>query len=152
MDEIPKKHTNVLQGDSFLVESLMTTEATKLRRLELAENKPYFGRIDFLSDGSNRVAKIYVGKTTIHGPNNETVTTDWRTPICSLYYDSDLGTTSYEVPQGLINGNLKLKRQIIIENGQLVDVLDTSSVSNDELLQPYLSINADNKMKTSIKI
>lgn len=35
---------------------------------------------------------------------------------------------------------------------ELVDVLDTSLVSNDELLQPYLSVNADNKMKTIIAL
>lgn len=150
MSEIPKRYTNVLQGDAFLVEGLMSTQATKLRKLELSEKKPYFGRIDFLSDGSYNVAKIYIGKTTIHGKNNEFVTTDWRTPICSLYYDSDLGSASYEAPTGLVHGDLKLKRQIVIENGELVDVLDTSLVSNDELLQPYLRVNADNKMKTII--
>lgn len=69
---------------------------------------------------------------------------------CSLYYDSDLGSVSYEAPAGTITGDLKLKRQIIIQDGELVDVLDTSLVSNDELLQPYLSVNADNKMKTII--
>lgn len=150
MREIPKRYTNVLQGDAFLVEGLMSTQATKLRKLELSEKKPYFGRIDFLSDGSNNVAKIYIGKTTIHGKNDEIVTTDWRTPICSLYYDGDLGRVSYEAPYGLVHGDLKLKRQIIIEDGELVDVLDTSLVSNDELLQPYLNVNADNKMKTII--
>lgn len=150
MREIPRRYTNVLQGDSFLVEGLMSTQATKLRKLELSEKSPYFGRIDFLSDGSNEVAKIYIGKTNISGDNNEQVTIDWRTPICSLYYDSDLGTVSYEAPAGTITGDLKLKRQIIIQDGELVDVLDTSLVSNDELLQPYLSVNADNKMKTII--
>lgn len=150
MREIPRRYTNVLQGDAFLVEGLMSTQATKLRKLELSEQKPYFGRIDFLSDGSHNVAKIYIGKTTIHGDNNEIVTTDWRTPICSLYYDSDIGRASYQAPSGLIQGNLSLKRQIIIDNGELVDVLDTSIVSNDELLQPYLNVNADDKMKTII--
>ncbi len=150
MKEIPKRYTNVLQGDAFLVEALMTTQATKLRKLELSEKKPYFGRIDFLPDDNNKLTKIYVGKTTIHGENNEIVTTDWRTPICSLYYDGDLGKVSYEAPSGLISGNLKLKRQIVIENGELIYVQDTELVSNDELLQPYLSVNADNKMKTII--
>ncbi len=36
----------------------MTTQATKLRRLELSEKSPYFGRIDFLSDGHNEFAKF----------------------------------------------------------------------------------------------
>ena len=150
MREIPKRYTNVLQGDSFLVQGLMTTQATKLSMLERAEKQPYFGRIDFLSNGSNEIAKIYIGKTNIHGNNNELVTTDWRTPICSLYYDSNLGKVSYEAPNGTVYGELKLKRQIIINNGELVDAIDTNLVSNDELLQPYLNVNADNKMKTII--
>ena len=150
LKEIPRRYNNVLQGDSFLVESLMTSQATKLRKLELSEKSPYFGRIDFLSN-NNEVAKIYIGKTNITDrENNEQVAVDWRAPICSLYYDSELGAVSYEAPSGTISGELQLKRQIIIENGQLIDVLDTSLVSNDELLQPYLSVNADNKMKTII--
>jgi len=151
MKEIPKRYTNVLQGDSFLVENLMSSQATKLKKLELAENSPYFGRIDFLSDGNNELTKVYVGKTNINdNHNNEQVVIDWRTPICSLYYDSDLGSVSYEAPCGTIEGELKLKRQIIIKDKKLIDVLDTSLVSNDELLQPYLSVNADNKMKTIV--
>ena len=35
MKEIPKRHTNVLQGDSFLVESLMSIAASKLYQLEM---------------------------------------------------------------------------------------------------------------------
>lgn len=148
--EIPKRYANVLQGDTFLAQGLMTIKATKLRKLQLSEKSPYFGRIDFLSYGNKEVAKIYIGKTNIGGDNNEQITTDWRTPICSLYYDSDLGSVSYEAPSGTINGDLQLKRQIIIKNGELIEVLDTNCVSNDELLQPYLSSNADNKMKTII--
>lgn len=150
MQEIPRRYTNVLQGDAFLVEGLMSNVATKLHKLELSEKSPYFGRIDFLSNQNEEVAKIYIGKTNISGKNNDQVTIDWRTPICSLYYDNELENVSYQSPQGTITGNLKLKRQIIIKDGELVDVLDTSLVSNDELLQPYLSLNADNKMKTII--
>lgn len=39
LKEIPKRYTNVLQGDAFLVEGLMSTQATKLRKLELSEKK-----------------------------------------------------------------------------------------------------------------
>ena len=150
LKEIPKRYTKALQGDAFLVEGLMTIEATRLRRLGLAEDNPYFGRIDFLSDGSNEVTKIYVGKTNISNEYGEQITTDWRAPICSIYYDSNLGEVYYEAPIGIIKGELKLKRQIIIKDGELIDVLNTDLVNNDELLQPYLSVNADNKMKTII--
>ena len=134
LQEIPKRYTKALQGDAFLVEGLMTIEATRLRKLGLAENNPYFGRIDFLSDGKNEVTKIYVGKTNITNEYGEQVTTDWRAPICSIYYDSNIGEVSYEAPAGIITGELQLKRQIIIKDGELIDVLNTDLVNDDELL------------------
>lgn len=42
MREIPKRHTNVLQGDAFLVEGLMSTQTTKLRKLELSEKNLFW--------------------------------------------------------------------------------------------------------------
>ena len=36
------------------------------------------------------------------------------------------------------------------DNGQISDVLDTSIITDDDLLQPYLSVNAESKMKTII--
>lgn len=148
--EVPKKYTKASQGDAFLVEELMSMAATRLRRLELVENNPYFGRIDFLAKDAYSKNKIYIGKTNISSGNSGPAVTDWRTPICSLYYESDLGQTSYDSPSGPIQGNLQLKRQILIKEGKLLDILDTNIASNDELLQPYLSINADNKMKNII--
>lgn len=148
--EVPKKYTKASQGDAFLVQELMSVAATRLRRLELVEKNPYFGRIDFLPDDNHHLNKVYIGKTNISGGFNKQAVTDWRTPICSLYYEGDCGSVSYKSPSGMITGDLQLKRQIIIKEGKLVDVLDTNTVSNDELLQPYLSINADNKMKTII--
>ena len=102
MKEIPKRHTNVLQGDSFLVEILMSIAASKLYQLENAQDSPYFGRIDFLADDSHQCAKLYLGKTAIKDETGEFVTIDWRAPICSLYYDSDVGRVSYEAPKGEI--------------------------------------------------
>lgn len=150
LKEIPKKYTNVLQGDSFLVQGLMSAAATKLRQLENSKERPYFGRIDFLQDDHNKVAKLYIGKTTISGKNNDLATIDWRTPVCSLYYDSEVGRASYEAPQGEINGDLKLKRQIIIDKGEIIDVKDTGLVAQDDLLQEYLDVHADNRMKNII--
>lgn len=148
--EIPKKYTRTSQGDSFLVQDLMSMAATKLRKLESVEKSPYFGRIDFLEDEYNKVTKIYIGKTNISSGINQQSVIDWRTPICSLYYENDVGNASYESPDGTIHGELKLKRQIIIKDNIIVDILDTNAVSNDELLRPYLSVNADNKMKNII--
>lgn len=121
----------------------------RLYSLEVNVNKPYFARIDF--DNENGVEDIcYIGKVGVSNYDNEIVVVDWRAPISSLYYDSIIGKTSYKVNGDSINGNLKLKRQYNIENKQLIGFFDVDTVSNDDLLKPYLSINADARTKNIV--
>ena len=121
----------------------------RLYSLERNVDKPYFARIDF--DNENGVEDIcYIGKVGVSNYDNEVVVVDWRAPISSLYYDSAIGKTSYKVNDDIINGNLKLKRQYNIENKQLIDFFDVDTVSNDDLLKPYLSVNADARTKNIV--
>lgn len=138
------------RGDHLNIASKLGFYADKIRMLTKIIPSPYFGRFDFLIDGYNEGQKIYIGKTSVN-KDGKLLITDWRAPICSLYYDSNVGKTQYESPGGIIRGNLQLKRQINIVNSELIDVVDSNLVTNDELLRPYLSTNADNKMKTIIE-
>lgn len=135
-----------LRGTHFQLNAQLTNEGNNIYNLQRAKNSPYFGRIDFLSNGEKNAVKIYIGKTGIYSNNSEIVK-DWRAPISSLYYDSELGKVQYDSLSGVQTGALILKRQIDIKDGKLLEVNDSSLVSNDELLKPYLSLNADNKMK-----
>lgn len=121
----------------------------RLYSLEVNVDKPYFARIDF--DNENGLKDIcYIGKVGVSNYDNEIIVVDWRAPISSLYYDSAIGKTSYKVNDDIINGNLKLKRQYNIENKQLIDFFDVDTVSNDDLLKPYLSVNADARTKNIV--
>lgn len=153
-EEIPHKYkgryAEVKWGDEDLVEHLQDMIIKRLAKLKNLPNNPYFGRIDFLREDQNEVDKIYVGKTTITDKNNNILTTDWRTPVCTLYYDQSIGPVQYEAPQGAIKGNLDLKSQIIIKDGELVSVRDTDLVTDDELLVPFLTTNADSRLKNIV--
>lgn len=138
------------RGDHLNIAAKLGFYADKIRLLTNIIPSPYFGRFDFLLDGDRQEKQIYIGKTSVNR-DGKFLITDWRAPICSLYYDSNVGRTYYESPDGMMNGDLRLKRQINIENSQLIDVVDSNLVTNDELLRPYLSVNADNKMKTIIE-
>ncbi len=137
------------RGDHIRINSKMTSATDKIELYKKSIPIPYFGRIDvdFL-DKKGDNGKFYIGRCGILSGDN-IIVTDWRAPISSLYYDSELGKCSYYVydGDGQIDCNLKLKRQIEIKDSKLVDVQDSSLVSDDELLKPYLSVNADNKMK-----
>ena len=142
------------RGDHLKLNYTMSLANSKIEMYKRSIPIPYFGRIDveFL-DKKGDHGKFYIGRCGIYS-GDDIIVTDWRAPISSLYYDSKQGKCSYSVPTSdeieIVDCNLTLKRQIAIENGKLIDVQDSSFVSNDELLKPYLSVNADNKMKTIV--
>lgn len=122
----------------------------KVSKLENGLKKPYFARIDFYNDESSIKDVCYIGKIGVTDYDNNVITVDWRAPISSLYYDSNVGKTSYISPEGTIFGELQLKRQYDIENSVLNSFNDVDTVSNDEILKPYLSVSADKRLKNIV--
>lgn len=120
----------------------------EIKSIEKAKLNPYFARIDFKN--STNYDRCYIGKKGVIDYDNNIVTVDWRAPISSLYYDSNVGECEYKAPEGIIKGNLLLKRQYTIENGKLLSFNDVDTVSNDELLKPYLSTSMDNRLKNIV--
>lgn len=136
------------RGEHFNVNSEAYLITNKINHLKSSIPIPYFGRMDVSSDKKN-ISKLYIGKTGILSGGVSYVT-DWRAPISTLYYDNQIGEVQYEAPEGIITTYLNGKRQINIKDSKLVDVQDSTTLTNDELLKPYLSENADNKMKIII--
>lgn len=132
--------------DAMLEEKFKLEE--QIKSISRAKDTPYFARIDFHSTNNNEIC--YIGKLGVSDYDNEIITVDWRAPISSLYYDSNVGECSYESPNGIINGELTLKRQYTITNGELINFNDVDTVSNDDLLKPYLSVSADNRLKNIV--
>lgn len=126
------------------------TACDNIRRYKSATQKPYFARIDFKAEKESETKTYYIGKYGIFDDNSTSIILDWRAPISSLYYDSEVGPASYECPEGVINGNLDLKRQYEIEQGKLLGYHDVDLVSNDDLLQKYLHENNDMRLKNIV--
>ena len=139
--ELYKHNYEAMLEEKFRLES-------EINSIEKAKSNPYFARIDFKS--KNFLDKCYIGKKGVTDYDNNVITVDWRAPISSLYYDSNVGECKYIAPEGIIEGNLLLKRQYTIEKGKLINFNDVDTVSNDELLKPYLSVSADNRLKNIV--
>lgn len=146
LEAIPKLY----KQDTVMLENMLNMYAQKLRLMEKSVKNPYFARLDFARDGEQKVEKLYIGKVGVMDEENNSITIDWRAPISSMYYDSNLGRASYEAPEGTCTGELLVKRQYEIENGELKSYQDVDTVSNDELLKPYLGANADNRLKNIV--
>jgi DNA helicase-2/ATP-dependent DNA helicase PcrA len=120
----------------------------RLKNLASSRKKPYFARVDFHEDGAARKEKIYIGKTSlIREEDQEVIIVDWRAPAANLYYEERLGRAGYQCPEGMIRGELGLKRQFSLDDGKLLDIMDIDITTNDEFLQSYLGANADNRLK-----
>ncbi|OPJ62133.1 RNA polymerase recycling motor HelD [Clostridium oryzae] len=134
---------------SIMVNSrLMYTAEKNYYNYIKAKNKPYFARIDFKRKGEEKVNRLYIGKTSlIRAEDNEVVIVDWRAPVASLYYEGRLGETSYESVDNIEEGELLLKRQFTIEEGELKKIFDVDITTNDELLQEALSAGAESRLK-----
>lgn len=135
--------------DARTLESLRNLTIRKISGIEKHIDKPYFARIDFLADDGMK-HQCYIGKVGVIDLDKKTLVTDWRAPISTLYYDSNLGKVEYISSGDTIKGELKLKRQINIKEQELLDIFDVDSVSDDELLKPYLGASADNRLKNIV--
>lgn len=111
---------------------------------------PYFGRIDFSEAGDAAADTIYLGIGSLMEDNGTFLIYDWRAPISSLYYDGAPGPASYATPGGQITGTMELKRQFVIDNGEIEVMFDTGVTIGDELLQQVLSHSADDRMKSIV--
>lgn len=147
--EIQSLYKAVQGGDAELYDQLITSmsleKVTKnqLRKNLMANEKPYFGRIDFINIEEDKVESIYIGKNGVLN-NTEVVIVDWRAPVANVYYENEIGRGDYELPSGDRHEiDLQLKRTYNIENRKLAGYYDSDVISNDELLVKYLSKNKD---------
>ncbi|MBQ8131165.1 MAG: AAA family ATPase [Bacilli bacterium] len=118
----------------------------KLRQIK---DKPYFASIVF-KDDEGKIYNIYISLTYLKDDKLNNILYDWRSPICSLFYDYETGPCSYKAPGGIYTGELKRKRQYKIEKRKLVGVFDNSLNIDDEVLQEVLATESSEKMKNVV--
>ena len=119
------------------------------KKLRSIEGKPYFASIVF-KDEDGDVFNIYMSLSYLKDDKLNNILYDWRSPICSLFYDYETGPCSYTAPGGIYSGELKRKRQYKIENNKLVGVFDNSLNIDDEVLQEVLAQESSEKMKNVV--
>lgn len=140
---------NVDQYAEVLIQTaLQDSLHIKVKASKRALGKPYFSRVNFKANGEKTAASYYIGKmSVIRDGDASPLVVDWRAPAASLYYDGRIGPASYECPEGIINGEIFLKRQYVIENGVLNDFFDIDITTNDEFLQAALGSSKDRRLK-----
>lgn len=148
--------TSFDEGEMQQVMAATSLEAEKVlqkqryfKKLCQIKNKPYFASIVF-KDDVGKIFNIYISLTYLKDDQLNNILYDWRSPICSLFYDFETGPCEYEAPGGIYTGELKRKRQYKIENNKLVGVFDNSLNIDDEVLQEVLATESSEKMKNVV--
>ena len=135
------------------LQTLSYTELEKrIAKHERMLSNPYFARIDFTEEGYDDTEKIYIGLFNLMDDETHDIKVfDWRAPISSLYYRSEIGPVEYKAPSGKIRGIISLKRQYKITKGVLEYFFDSNVNIVDEMLMEALSKNMTSKMKTIVE-
>lgn len=145
----PTEMKALLTGDAKEAYEIMA-KGSYFKKLMHIQKSPYFASIIF-KDDNNKEYNIYISLTYLTDQNNDNVLYDWRSPICSLFYDYEVGPCSYIAPkEAVIKGNLIRKRQYKIVNGELINLFDNSLNINDDLLQQVLATESSEKMKNIV--
>lgn len=119
------------------------------KKLYKIRNNPYFASVIFEDEEKERFS-VYLGLTYLKDEDYGNIIYDWRSPICSLFYDFEVGPAAYAAPGGPVAGNLIRKRQYKIEQRELISAFDNSMNIDDELLQEVLATDSNDKMKNIV--
>lgn len=102
-----------------------------IRNLSEARQSPYFGRIDFVREATpDSVDSYYLGE--YHIPLDYVF--NWRAPIGKLFYTPSTG--EYTSPTGRIKVVVNLKRELLIEETTLLDVVEIPLLPPGEKVTP----------------
>lgn len=153
----PSNFDNLVEVNPYLMEIKRQTMYynNTLKELNIFNkmlDSPYFGRFDFVEDGSDEREKIYIGLHTLRDPNTfDILVYDWRAPISSIFYQFEKGRAYFIAPDGIVEGNVVLKRQYTIKDSKLKYYFDCNLVIDDEILKEVLGRNSTAKMRTIVE-
>lgn len=140
---------NQVNVESELEANMLLQRRDYFKKLYGIKDKPYFASVVFEDEDSERYS-VYLGLTYLKDDEYGNIIYDWRSPICSLFYDFEVGSCAYAAPGGMVTGKLLRKRQYTIEKGKLISAFDNSISIDDELLQQVLASDSNDKMKNIV--
>jgi len=149
MRAMDAQELNQARADSEFEANKILMKQDYFKKLYRIKDNPYFASVVFEDEEKKRYS-VYLGLTYLKDDDYGNIIYDWRSPICSLFYDFEVGPCAYAAPGGPVRGNLLRKRQYKIENRKLLSAFDNSMNIDDELLQEVLASDNNDKMKNIV--
>lgn len=137
-----KRETILTDLQNSLADKNYFAKAKLLKELQYQQRTPYFARIKFVSSDLKPIKyDIYIGRYSFLKNGKIPPIVDWRSPAAALYYNylgskSDASFT-FEIKNSdralvtkNVNGELKLRRQLVITPNGVEKVFDTAEDMN----------------------
>ena len=143
-------------GNDFTEQVLDDMRERKKVMLSKAVREPYFGRLDFHDEDKSHPDQFYIGKVGVDDDETgKLLIIDWRAPVASLFYSftGEEEKAYYDAPEGTVEGEIHLKRNIVIRKNDLERVVDSyvkgekNLTGTDEFLLYKLEENKDNRLR-----
>lgn len=156
---LKKSNGGSFNNDLIIAEKIFQFTENNLNKYSEASKQPYFARIDFREKRYDTEI-FYIGKFGLNDElKNEEIVIDWRAPIANLYYSGTYGKSQYVSPDGILEGELKLKRKFLIRDEKLIDAFDEgineiilkSSMEGNGLIDEFLKINLEQSISNKLK-
>ncbi len=129
----------IIEGYNIAAE----TAARKLRDVELLLRQPYFAKVVLRYEGGaagdDEPRELYIGAAGVADDDYRRMVVDWRSPVAEVYYNQQMGKTSYVANGRTIAVDLELRRQFDIERDELRAYFDTAVAIEDPLLLKSLA-------------
>ena len=149
MRSMDVQELNQAKADSEFEANKILMKQDYFKKLIRIKDNPYFASVVFEDENKERLS-VYLGLTYLKDDDYGNIIYDWRSPICSLFYDFEVGPCAYAAPGGPVKGKLIRKRQYKIDKRILISAFDNSMNIDDDLLQEVLASDSNNKMKNIV--
>ena len=149
MRAMDAQELNQARADSEFEANKILMKQDYFKKLYRIKDNPYFASVIFEDENKERYS-VYLGLTYLKDDDYGNIIYDWRSPICSLFYDFEVGPCAYAAPEGPVRGNLLRKRQYKIVDRKLISAFDNSMNIDDDLLQEVLAQDSNDKMKNIV--
>ncbi len=131
-------------------ERIINQTKNKYYKLKKQKLSPYFGKITFKGDKTQKIDNYYIGTFSLTNNGEIPLVCDWRAPVSSIFYDYEIGKAKYIAPMGEISGEIINKRQFKIKDSKMEYCFDSKLTIQDDILQKELANNANKKMQNIV--
>lgn len=133
-----------------LIDIYNAMEEANIQRLgdtRLLLQQPYFAKVVLQFKPGDVPKELYIGAAGASDESYKRLVVDWRSPVAEVYYNQDIGPTSYRANGREINVDMKLRRQFDIDHARLNAYFDTDVAIQDSLLLSSLARQRDGRMQ-----